>query len=113
MASELSTSLPIVGGSYGWTMRARGKNWGFEQGRWTLCFSCIDLSLYPALFLMYLSYFLPLLRRPSTDAFFFKFAVSAIFIFSSNSSKYRCANDITPNDRNAGFRFINIACILR
>lgn len=59
MASELSSAIPDEGGYYVWVQRGLGEFWGFQEGWWTLCYSAVDMALYPALFVDYLGYFYP------------------------------------------------------
>ncbi len=57
MVSELSAMMPDRGGYYTWVKKAMGPFWGFQEGWWTLCYSAVDLAIYPVLFVTYLSYF--------------------------------------------------------
>ncbi|MGH9397930.1 MAG: APC family permease [Terriglobia bacterium] len=59
MASELSSAIPEEGGYYIWVRRGLGEFWGFQEGWWTLCYTAVDMALYPALFVDYLGYFYP------------------------------------------------------
>lgn len=59
MVSELSSMMPEAGGYYAWVKRAMGPFWSFQEGWWTLCYSAVDLAIYPVLFVTYLSYFWP------------------------------------------------------
>ncbi|MGH9343108.1 MAG: APC family permease [Terriglobia bacterium] len=59
MASELGSAIPEEGGYYVWVRRGLGSFWGFQEGWWTLCYTAIDMALYPALFVDYLAYFCP------------------------------------------------------
>ena len=59
MVAELSSLMPEQGGYYAWVKRAMGPFWGFQEGWWTLCYSAVDLAIYPVLFVTYLSYFWP------------------------------------------------------
>ncbi len=59
MVSELSAMMPARGGYYAWVRRALGPFWSFQEGWWTLCYSAVDLAIYPVLFVTYLSYFWP------------------------------------------------------
>ncbi|MGH9435418.1 MAG: APC family permease [Terriglobia bacterium] len=59
MAAELSSAIPEEGGYYVWVRRGLGEFWGFQEGWWTLCYTAVDMALYPALFVDYLGYFYP------------------------------------------------------
>ncbi|MGH9447812.1 MAG: APC family permease, partial [Terriglobia bacterium] len=59
MVSELSSALPEQGGYYVWVRRGLGEYWGFQEGWWTLCYTAIDMAIYPVLFVDYLAYFYP------------------------------------------------------
>ncbi|MGH9401934.1 MAG: APC family permease [Terriglobia bacterium] len=59
MASELGSAIPEEGGYYVWVRRGLGNFWGFQEGWWTLCYTAVDMALYPALFVDYLAYFCP------------------------------------------------------
>lgn len=63
MVAELSSMMPDRGGYYAWVKRAMGPFWGFQEGWWTLCYSAVDLAIYPVLFVTYLSYFWPGLQE--------------------------------------------------
>lgn len=59
MVSELASAIPEEGGYYVWVRKALGDFWGFQEGWWTLCYSAIDMAIYPTLFVDYLGYFCP------------------------------------------------------
>lgn len=63
MVAELSSMMPLRGGYYTWVKKAMGPFWGFQEGWWTLCYSAVDLAIYPVLFVTYLSYFFPNLQN--------------------------------------------------
>lgn len=65
MISELSSMMPQRGGYYVWVREGLGRFWGFQEGWWTLCYSAVDLAIYPVLFVTYLSYFFPILAAES------------------------------------------------
>lgn len=67
MASELAAAIPEEGGYYIWVRRGLGSFWGFQEGWWTLCYTAIDMALYPALFADYLAYFFPSLALTGHD----------------------------------------------
>src|SRR5579875_2438354 len=59
MVSELSSALPLEGGYYIWVREGLGDFWGFQEGWWMLCYTVIDMAIYPVLFVDYLAYFYP------------------------------------------------------
>jgi amino acid transporter len=59
MVSELSSALPEEGGYYIWVRKGLGEYWGFQEGWWTLCYSAVDMAIYPVLFVDYLAFFFP------------------------------------------------------
>jgi amino acid transporter len=67
MASELSSAIPEEGGYYVWVRKGLGEFWGFQEGWWTLCYTAVDMALYPALFADYLGYFYPALALSAPD----------------------------------------------
>lgn len=64
--AELASALPLAGGYYAWVTRALGPFWGAQEGYWTLAFSAVDLAIYPALFVTYLSALVPSLALPAS-----------------------------------------------
>jgi amino acid transporter len=67
MVSELSSALPEEGGYYVWVRKGLGEYWGFQEGWWTLCYTAVDMAIYPVLFVDYLAFFFPSLSL-STNA---------------------------------------------
>ncbi len=59
MVAELSSMMPQEGGYYRWVRMAMGDFWGVMQGWWTICFTAVDMAIYPVLFVNYLAYFFP------------------------------------------------------
>ncbi len=59
MVAELSALLPAEGGYYVWVREGLGEFWGFQEGWWTICYTAVDMALYPVLFVDYLAYFHP------------------------------------------------------
>jgi amino acid transporter len=80
MVAELSTAIPEDGGYYVWVRRGLGPFWGFQEGWWTLCYSAVDMALYPVLFTTYLSYFVPWLGVDSPDVHLIRWGISVVFI---------------------------------
>jgi amino acid transporter len=65
MVSELSSALPEEGGYYVWVRKGLGDYWGFQEGWWTLCYSAVDMAIYPVFFVDYLTFFCPSLSISS------------------------------------------------
>ncbi len=61
MVAELASALPAEGGYYVWVRRALGDYWGAQEGWWTICYTAVDMAIYPVLFVDYLAYFIPAL----------------------------------------------------
>jgi amino acid transporter len=59
MVSELSSAIPEEGGYYIWVRKGLGEYWGFQEGWWTLCYTAVDMAIYPVLFVDYLAFFCP------------------------------------------------------
>lgn len=70
MIAELSSMMPHRGGYYVWVREGLGRFWGFQEGWWTLCYSAVDLAIYPVLFVTYLSFFIPSLGAENAGGFF-------------------------------------------
>ena len=60
---ELNSMMPVTGGYYKWVKHALGKRWGFYEGWWTWLYTFVDLAIYPGLFVLYASYFFPVLAE--------------------------------------------------
>ena len=59
MVAELASAMPEEGGYYVWVQRGLGDFWGVQEGWWTICYSAVDMAIYPVLFVSYLAYFFP------------------------------------------------------
>jgi amino acid transporter len=59
--AELGSMMPENGGYYAWIKRGLGPFWAVQAGVWIVVFAVVDLAIYPALFINYLAYFLPVL----------------------------------------------------
>jgi amino acid transporter len=59
MVSELSSAIPDEGGYYIWVRKALGDFWGVQEGWWTICYTAVDMAIYPVLFVNYLAFFFP------------------------------------------------------
>jgi amino acid transporter len=68
MVSELSSALPEEGGYYVWVRKGLGEYWGFQEGWWTLCYTAVDMAIYPVLFVDYLAFFCPSLSLSASGA---------------------------------------------
>lgn len=66
MVSELASAMPVQGGYYIWVKRALGDFWGVQEGWWTICYTAVDMAIYPVLFVSYLAFFVPFLQ-PNAD----------------------------------------------
>lgn len=81
MVSELSSAMPEEGGYYVWVKRAMGNFWGVQEGWWTVCFTAVDMAIYPVLFVNYLAFFVPALKlnedgSASAEAFWLRWAIA-------------------------------------
>jgi amino acid transporter len=52
---ELAAALPATGGRYVWVERAMGPFWGLQEAWLALSVTIVDLALYPAMLVAYLS----------------------------------------------------------
>lgn len=59
MVAELSSAMPEEGGYYAWVRNSLGNFWGVQEGWWTICYTAVDMAIYPVLFVNYLAYFYP------------------------------------------------------
>jgi amino acid transporter len=87
MVSEMSSAMPREGGYFVWVKRALGDFWGFQEGWWKMCFSSVDMAIFPVLFVSYLSFFVPALAIPesgmvSWELFFSRWGVCVAVIFA-------------------------------
>ncbi len=73
---ELNSMMPVTGGYYKWVKNTLGNRWGFYEGWWTWLYTFIDLAIYPALFVIYASFFFPWLAD-------YRFELSLVFIWIS------------------------------
>jgi len=83
MVAELSTAIPEEGGYYIWVKRGLGKFWGFQEGWWTLCYSAVDLALYPVLFVTYLGFFFPTLGAETFQMSLLRWGICVVFIMGA------------------------------
>lgn len=68
MVSELSSMMPEEGGYYAWVRNTLGDFWGVQEGWWTICYTAVDIAIYPVLFVNYLAYFYPQLMLDETGS---------------------------------------------
>ena len=61
MIGELASAIPADGGFYIWVRRALGPFWGYQESWLSLSASIFDMALYPAIFVLYLGKFSPVL----------------------------------------------------
>ncbi len=80
LVAELSSAIPESGGYYVWVRRGLGRFWAFQEGWWTICYSAVDLAVYPVLFVTYLSYFIPQLNDSNPAAANLKWGICLVFI---------------------------------
>ncbi len=59
MVLELNSMMPKNGGYYQWVKNALGIRWGFLEGWWSWLYAFVDSSIYPVLFVEYLSFLVP------------------------------------------------------
>ncbi len=97
MVSELASAIPVQGGYYVWVKRALGNFWGFQEGWWTICYTAVDMAIYPVLFVNYLAFFFPYLQPDAAgnltwEQFFARWAcavgvISAGLLLNWNGAK--------------------------
>ena len=63
LIGELASMLPVEGGYYRWVQRAFGDRTGFLNAWCTWLYSLVEMSLYPAIVIQYLSAAVPGLSR--------------------------------------------------
>jgi len=59
MVAELASAMPVEGGYYVWVREGLGDFCGVQEGCWTICYTAVDMAIYPVLFVNYLAYFYP------------------------------------------------------
>jgi amino acid transporter len=59
LIGELASMLPVEGGYYRWVQRAFGDRWGFVNAWCTWLYSLVEMSLYPAIVVQYLTASVP------------------------------------------------------
>jgi amino acid transporter len=68
MVRELQSMMPVEGGYYHWLKKAFGPFVGFMGGWMNWVVSWVDVSIYPVLAAVYLSFFIPALNTGATIA---------------------------------------------
>jgi amino acid transporter len=99
MVSELSSMMPEEGGYYVWVRRALGDFWGVQEGWWTIGYTCVDMAIYPVLFVNYLAFFVPELAKPadgplSWRVWFLRWLVCVAIIVVSCAINWRGAKAV-------------------
>lgn len=85
MVSELSSAMPEEGGYFVWVRRGLGDFWGFQEGWWTICYTAVDMAIYPVLFVNYLAFFVPSLAldgegNSSWETFFMRWGIAVVLV---------------------------------
>lgn len=102
MVAELSSAMPVEGGYYVWVKRALGDFWGVQEGWWTICFTAVDMAVYPVLFVNYLAFFVPFLRLDESGAsdwttFFARWGIAVAVIVVGLTVNYFGAKAVGQN----------------
>lgn len=102
MVSELSSAMPEEGGYYIWVKRALGNFWGVQEGWWTVCYTAVDMAIYPVLFVNYLAFFFPSLAlgadgSSSWQTFFLRWGICASMIIVALVINWRGAKAVGNN----------------
>lgn len=102
MVSELSSVLPEEGGYFVWVREGLGEFWGVQEGWWTLCYTAVDMAIYPVLFVNYLAYFVKPLAASdggalSWQAFFLRWSVCVGIILAALAVNWRGARAVGRN----------------
>lgn len=102
MVSELSSAMPEEGGYFVWVRRGLGDFWGFQEGWWTICYTAVDMAIYPVLFVNYLAFFFPNLAlngdgESSWDTFFLRWLIAASLVLVGFAVNYRGVKSVGYN----------------
>jgi amino acid transporter len=102
MAAELSSAMPEEGGYYFWVRAAMGNFWGVQEGWWTICYTAVDMAIYPVLFVNYLAYFLPSLAldekgSSSWHVFFIRWLLAILLIGIALAVNWKGARAVGGN----------------
>ena len=71
--------MPEEGGYFIWVRSAMGDFWAVQEGWWTVCYTTIDLSIYPVPFVNYLAYFFPSLSLDQNGSASFTVTIGPLF----------------------------------
>ena len=99
MVAELASMMPEEGGYYVWVRKALGDFWGVQEGWWTIGYTCVDMAIYPVLFVNYLAFFVPALAKPvdaplSWRVWFLRWLVCVVIIALSCAINWRGAKAV-------------------
>jgi amino acid transporter len=99
MVSELASMMPEEGGYYVWVRKALGDFWGVQEGWWTIGYTCVDMAIYPVLFVNYLAFFVPALAKPANGplswrVWFLRWLVCVAIIVVSCAVNWRGAKAV-------------------
>jgi amino acid transporter len=102
MVAELSSAMPEEGGYYVWVRRGLGDFWGVQEGWWTVCYTSVDMAIYPVLFVNYLAYFFTSLKLPETSwpslgVFFTRWLIAVLLIVVALAINWRGAKAVGRN----------------
>lgn len=102
MVAELASAMPEEGGYYVWVRRALGDFWGLQEGWWTVCYTAVDMAIYPVLFVNYLAYFHAPLQLPkdgnaSWSVFLMRWLVAVLVIAAAFLLNSRGAHAVGRN----------------
>src|SRR5207237_1028137 len=102
MVAELSSAMPEEGGYYYWVRSALGDFWSVQEGWWTICYTAVDMAIYPVLFVNYLTYFFPSLAldgngSSSWEVFCFRWLIAVLVIASALAINLMGARTVGKN----------------
>ena len=102
MVAELSSAMPEEGGYYVWVRRGLGDFWGVQEGWWTVCYTSVDMAIYPVLFVNYLAYFFPSLSLDENGSstwsvFFTRWLIAVLLIVVALAINWRGAKAVGRN----------------
>jgi amino acid transporter len=118
MVSELASAMPQEGGYYVWVRRALGDFWGVQEGWWTICYTAVDMAIYPVLFVNYLAFFIPSLALDESGSstwsvFFARWAICVAIIIAALAVNWRGAKAVGNNAvMNVGLVLIPFAVLV-
>ncbi len=117
MVSELASMMPEEGGYYVWVRRALGDFWGVQEGWWTIGYTCVDMAIYPVLFVNYLAFFVPALAKPADgpltwSVWGLRWLVAVVVIALSCAVNWRGAKAVGRQAQSmVGFVFVAFAVL--